>query len=93
MGMRDRLYLERIGDHHPFHVRRQNPRHRHAISGRFDHDLISLLKLPAEPLQGRAGHLDPALMSGQTILPDNHLPEGPVDVDTDNASHVRLPCQ
>jgi hypothetical protein len=32
-------------------------------------------------------------MSGQTVLPNYHLPEGSVDVYSDHASHIRLPCK
>src|SRR6056297_3713961 len=32
-------------------------------------------------------------MSGQTVFPDHHLPESPVDIYSDHASHARLPCQ
>jgi len=92
MGMGDRFHLQGVGDHHTLHMGRQNPGHRHAVAGRLDHHLVRLLQLPAEPLQGRAGHLDPAFVPGQTILPDHHLSEGPVDIYADNASHVRLPC-
>ena len=93
MGMGDGLDLKWIGNHHPLYMRRQNPGHRHAVSRRFDHHLVSLLQLPAKPLQGRAGHIDPAFVSGYTVLPDHHLPKGAVDVYADYASHARLPCQ
>jgi len=93
VGMGDRFHLERIGNHHPIHMGRQNPGHRHAVSGRLYHHLIRLLQLPAEPLQGRAGHIDPTFMPGQTVLPNHHFPEGPVDIYSDYASHTRLPCQ
>ena len=93
MGMGDRLDLKRIGNHHPLHIGRQDPGHRHAVSGRLDHHFIRLLQLPAEPLQGGSGHLDPAFVTGQAILPDHHLPEGAVDIDANHASHGRFPCQ
>lgn len=93
VGMGDCFHLERIGNHHPFHMGRQNPGHRHAVAGRLDHHLVRLLQLPAEALKGRARHLDPAFMPGQTVLPDHHLPEGRVDIDTYHASHARLTCQ
>lgn len=44
MGMGDRLDLKRIGNHHTLHMGRQNPGHRHAVSGRLDHHLVRLLQ-------------------------------------------------
>jgi hypothetical protein len=40
MGVGDRLHLQRIGDHHALHERRQDPRHRHAVAGGLDHHLV-----------------------------------------------------
>jgi hypothetical protein len=47
--MRDRLHLQRIGDHHPLHKRRQNARDCHAIPGRLDHHLVVESNLPPSP--------------------------------------------
>ena len=89
MGVRDRLHLQRIGDHHALHERRQDPRHRHAVAGGLDHHLVGGQKLLAETFQRRTRHVDPAHMPQPAGFPDHHLAKGAVGIDPDHTSH---PC-
>ena len=41
--MGDHLHLQRVGDDHPLHERRQHPRNRHAVACRLNHHLIRRL--------------------------------------------------
>lgn len=86
--MRDRLHLQGIGDHHPPHEKRENSRHRHAIPGRLDHDLVSWKQLTTQPFERRPGHVDPAKAPQAAKLPNHHLAEGSVDVDPNHSSHL-----
>ncbi len=90
MSMGDGLHLQWVGDHHPRHEGCEDPRHRHGVAGRLNHHLIRGSELSRETLQRRPGHVDPTLVAGQPVLPDHHLPEGPVYVHSDHASHARL---
>lgn len=89
VSLGDRLHLQRIGDNHPCHERRQNPRH-HAVGGRFDHHLITGQQGLAKSLQRSPRHIDAARMSEPAILPNHHLPESSVDVDANHPSHSHL---
>ncbi len=70
IGMSEGLYLEWFGDHNSLDVGRQHAGDRHAVSHCFNDRFFRLQMLPAEPLQGHSGHVDPALISSQTVLPD-----------------------
>jgi hypothetical protein len=87
--MGDRLDLQRIGNHHPRHIRRQNPRHGHAVAGRLDHHFVGGPKALAEAFQRRARHVDPASIPKPAVFPDHHLAKGAVGIDPDHTSH---PC-
>ena len=93
VGMGDGLHLKRVGDHHPRHEGRLNPRHRHGVAGGLDDDLVRGLEALAEALQRRAGHLDPPGVPQHAPFPDHHLPEGPVDVDADSRVACAPPVQ
>jgi len=90
VSMGDRLDLKRIGDDYPRDERRQDPRDCHGITCRFDHYLVRGLEALAEALQARPCHVNSAAMPQLARLPEHHLPEGPVDIDTDHSSHERL---
>ena len=87
MRMRDRLHLDRIGNHHPSHERRQHTGHRHAVASRLDHDLVGRLQLFAKPLQPRSGHIDPTRVPKLSVFPNHHLAKRSVDVHSNNPSH------
>lgn len=94
MRMGDRLHLQRIGDHHTSDVGCKHAGDRHAVSRRLYDNLVRLLqKLSAKPFQGGSGHIDPSFGPGYTVLPDHHLPEGPMDIYGNDTSHARLPCK
>jgi len=67
--MGDRFDLQRIGDHHALHEKRQHPRHGHAVAGRLNRHLVRRQKALAEALQRRARHVDPACMPAAGRLP------------------------
>lgn len=90
MSLGNRLHLERISDDHPRHERRKNPRYRHAITGSLDDHFIGRSQPFPEPFQRRPGHVDPVRMLQYPRLPNHHLPEGPVNIHTNYASHKRL---
>jgi len=90
VSLGDRLHLQRIGDNHPRREWRQNPRHRHAIGGRFDHHLITGQQGLAKSLQRSPSHINAAGMSQPAVLPKHHLPESSVDVDANHPSHSHL---
>jgi hypothetical protein len=73
--MSDRLHLQGIGDHHSPHKRRKNPGNRHAIPGRFNHHLVGWKQSPAQPLERRPGHVDPAEPPQLAVLPNHHSPK------------------
>jgi hypothetical protein len=87
MRMRDRLHLQRIGDHHPRHERRQHARHRHAVARRLGHDRIGRTQALAEAFQRCPGHIDPAGMPELAVFPNYHLAKGSVDIHSDHTSH------
>ena len=88
--MGDRLHLQRVGDDHPRHERRQHARDCHAVACCFNDHLIRRLKPLAEAFQPRAGHIDPTGMPKHAALPYHHLAEGSVDVDANHAAHINL---
>ena len=45
----------------------------------------------AQPFERSPGHVDPAGMSQNAILPNHHLAKGPVNINPNHASHARLP--
>ncbi len=90
MRVRDRFHLQRVGDYDPMNKGRQHPRHRHAVAGRIDRHLIRRPRSSAEPLQRGAGHANAASRPQPALFPENHLPEGAVNVDTGHAPHAPL---
>ena len=90
VSLGDRLHLQRIGDNHPRHERRQHSRDRHAVGGRFDHHLITGQQGLAKSLQRSPRHIDAARMSEPAVFPKHHLPEGSVDIDANHPSHSHL---
>ena len=86
----DRLYLERIGNDHPRHERRQHPRHRHAVGGRFDDYLIACQQGFAKSFQRGPRHINAARRSKPAVFPEHHLPESSVDIDPNYPSHLLL---
>jgi hypothetical protein len=90
VSLGDRLHLQRIGDNHPRHEWRQNPRHRHAVGGRFDNHLITGQQGLGKSLQRSPRHINAARMSEPAVLPKHHLPESSVDVDANHPSHSHL---
>lgn len=87
-GIRDRLYLRRVGYDDPRHVRSEHPHHRHRVAGCLNDDLVFLGQAAPEVLQRRAGHVDPSCRTQSAVLPEHHLPEDTVDVYPDHTSHV-----
>ena len=79
-----------LGDHHPRDKRGQHTRNGHGVARRFDHHLVRLQEGLAQALRRRAGHIDPASPPEFAVLPNHHLPEGPMDVHSDYSSHRPL---
>jgi hypothetical protein len=92
--MRDRLPLQRIGDHDPLHdplhERRENPQD-HGGAGRFNDHFVGRMQLPAQPFKGGPGHVDPAEAAEPAVLPNHHRAEGSLDIDANPPPHQRLP--
>jgi Transposase, Mutator family len=86
----DRLHLQRIGDNHPRHERRQHSRHPHAVGGRLDHNLITGQQALAKSLQRGPRHIYAARTSEPAVFPKHHFPESSVDIDANHASHAHL---
>jgi hypothetical protein len=91
--VRDRLHLQWIGNDHARHIGLEHPHHRHGIAGGLDHHLIILGQGATKAFQCRSRHVNPACRPQPAVFPEYHLGKGPVDIHSDNPSHVCSPSQ
>jgi Transposase, Mutator family len=87
-GVRDRLYLNGVGDDHAGDVWAQHTNHRHCVAGRLDDDLVILAERATEAFRRRSRHPDPARRPQPAIFPKHHFAKGSVDVHPDHPSHL-----
>ncbi len=89
LGMRDRAYLQRLGNHHTMHERLQYTHDPCGIHRRLDHDLIVWSKPSTERNHGIPRELDPSSIVQSLIVEKHRHRKTAVHLESDDP-HITL---
>jgi hypothetical protein len=87
--MRDGTHLQRIGNHHPLHVRCHQFHHRHRVAGGLNNHLGVFAKTFGKGYHALAHEIDPPQLLHTSLINHRGLSETAMDVEP-NDPHVLL---